>query len=127
MIQIHISQQQSNQLIITSVQSTDAGRYICVCQTPDGQQYESEYELTVETPPVRNEVKPPQIEYAEVGSGVVLHCNPDRFTSRYHWSRQQGHFAPGTDISSVSFTFNEHFEISSFHVSIHLKILHFAS
>lgn len=95
-------QQQGNQLVITNAQNNDAGRYICVCQTPTGQEYESEYLLNIEVPPVRNEVKPAQVEYAEVGTSVVLHCNPDRYTTKYHWSRQQGHFSPGSDIGSVS-------------------------
>lgn len=94
-------QQQGIQLIITNAQQSDAGRYICVCRTNDGKEYESEYELNVETPPARNEVKPPQIEHAEVGSNVVLNCNPGRYVNRYHWSRQQGHFTSGTDISNV--------------------------
>lgn len=89
-------------MVITKAQIGDAGRYICVCETYDGHQYESDYELSIEIPPARNEIKPPQVEYADAGSNVVLHCNPDRFTTKYHWSRQQGHFAPGTDISSVS-------------------------
>lgn len=95
-------QQQGNQLIITNAQNFDAGRYICVCQTPNGEQYESEYVLTVENPPVKNEVRPAQIEYAEVGTNAVLRCNPDRYTTKYHWSRQQGHFAPEAEISNVS-------------------------
>lgn len=95
-------QQQGNQLYITDAQSGDAGRYICVCQTPNGEQFESEYVLTVENPPVKNEVRPAKIEYAEFGADTVLQCNPDRYTSKYHWSRQQGHFAPRADISSVS-------------------------
>lgn len=97
-------QQQGIQLIITNAQSSDAGRYICVCVAEDGQEFESEYELNVETPPARNEIKPPQIEHAEAGSTVVLNCNPGQYANRYHWSRQQGHFAAGTDISSVSFS-----------------------
>lgn len=94
--------QQGNQLIITNAQSTDAGRYICECTTVDGQAFESEYELNVEIPPARNEIKPAQIEHAEAGSNVVLNCNPGRFANKYHWSRQQGHFAAGTDITSVN-------------------------
>lgn len=89
-------------MIITQAQSSDAGRYICVCTTPDGNEFESEYELNVETPPARSEIKPPQIEHAEAGSNVVLNCNPGQFANKYHWSRQQGHFAPGLDITSVS-------------------------
>lgn len=54
-------QQQGIQLIITNAKESDAGRYICVCRTGDGQESESEYELNVETPPARNEVKPPQV------------------------------------------------------------------
>lgn len=90
-------------MYITYAQSADAGRYICVCQTPNGEQFESEYVLTVENPPVKNEVRPAKIEYAEFGSDAVLQCNPDRYTTKYHWSRQQGHFAPHADISNVSF------------------------
>lgn len=90
-------------MIITNAQSNDAGRYICVCRTDDGQEFESEYELNVELPPARSEIKPPQIEHAEAGSNVVLNCNPGQFANRYHWSRQQGHFAAGTEIASVSF------------------------
>lgn len=96
-------QQQGIQLIITNTQQTDAGKYICVCQTSDGQEFESEYELNVEMPPARNEIKPSQIEHAEAGTSVVLNCNPGRYANRYHWSRQQGHFAAETDISNVSF------------------------
>lgn len=96
-------QQYGNQLVISNAQSNDAGKYICVCYTPDGQSFESEYELNVEIPPARNEIKPPQIEHAEAGSNVVLNCNSGRFANKHHWSRQQGHFAPGTDITSVCF------------------------
>ncbi|XP_055304959.1 basement membrane-specific heparan sulfate proteoglycan core protein isoform X6 [Sitodiplosis mosellana] len=92
--------QQGIQLVISNAQSADAGRYICVCTTRDGQVFESEYELNVEVPPARNEIKPPQIEHAEAGSNVVLNCNPGRFANKYHWSRQQGHFAAGLDITS---------------------------
>lgn len=99
-------QQQGIQLVITNAQQSDAGRYICVCRTNDGQEFESEYELNVEIPPARNEIKPPQIEHAEAGSNVVLNCNPGRYANRYHWSRQQGHFAASTDISNVSLTFS---------------------
>ncbi|XP_031635070.1 basement membrane-specific heparan sulfate proteoglycan core protein isoform X6 [Contarinia nasturtii] len=88
------------QLIISNAQSADAGRYICVCKTSNGQLFESEYELNVEIPPARNEIKPAQIEHAEAGSNIVLNCNPGRFANKYHWSRQQGHFAAGTDITS---------------------------
>lgn len=94
-------QQQGIQLIITNAQDSDAGKYICVCRTRDGQEFESEYDLTVETPPARNEIKPSQTEHAEVGSTVVLNCNPGQFANKYHWSRQNGHFEPSTDISSV--------------------------
>lgn len=100
-----IFQQQGIQLIITNAQSHDAGRYICVCRTANGQEYESEYELHVELPPARNEIKPSQIEHAEAGQTVVLTCNPGRFANKFHWSRQQGHFSAGTDISSVSYFF----------------------
>lgn len=93
-------------MIITNAQSTDAGRYICVCQTENGQQFESEYELNVEIPPARNEIKPPQIEHAEAGSTVVLNCNPGQYANRYHWSRQQGHFSAGTEISNVNTQIN---------------------
>lgn len=96
-------QQYENKLIISNVQSSDAGRYICVCKTVDGKEFESEYELNVEIPPARNEIKPEQIEHAEAGTNIVLNCNSGRFANKYHWSRQQGHFAPGTDITSVSF------------------------
>lgn len=96
-------QQQGIQLIITNAKQSDAGRYICVCQTSDGQEFESEYELNVEIPPARNEIKPPQVEHAEAGSNVVLNCDSDRYANRYHWSRQQGYFAAGTEISNVSF------------------------
>lgn len=54
-------QQQGIQLIITNAQESEAGRYICVCRTSDGQEFESEYELNVEIPPARNEIKPPQV------------------------------------------------------------------
>lgn len=88
-------------MVITNAQLNDAGLYICICHTADGKQSQSEYDLSVEVPPPRNEVKPPQIEHAEAGKNVVLNCNPERYANRYHWSRQQGHFAPGQDISSV--------------------------
>lgn len=58
--------------------------------------------LTVESPPIKNEVRPAKLEYAEIGTNAVLHCNPERYTTKYHWSRQQGHFTPDADISSVS-------------------------
>lgn len=58
---ILVLQQHGIQLIITNAQESDAGRYICVCRTNDGQEFESEYELNVESPPARNEVKPPQV------------------------------------------------------------------
>lgn len=94
-------------MVISNAQASDAGRYICVCTTRDGQVFESEYELNVEIPPARNEIKPPQIEHAEAGSNVVLNCNPGRFANKYHWSRQQGHFAAGLDITSVNNEFKK--------------------
>lgn len=84
------------------MQHFDSGKYICVCYTNDGQQFESEYQLNVEDEPARNEIRPSRIEHAEAGSTVVLHCNPERYATRFHWSRQHGHFAPGQDIYSVS-------------------------
>lgn len=95
-------QQQGIQLVIRNAQNSDAGQYICVCTTEDGQEYESVYELSVEIPPARSEMQPAQIEHAEAGASVVLNCNPSQYANRYHWSRQQGHFAPETEISSVS-------------------------
>lgn len=96
-----ISQQAGNQLYISNVQPADSGRYVCVCYTYDGQQYESEYILNVEDEPARAEIKPPRIEHAEAGSTVVLHCNPERYANRYQWNRQHGQFAPGQITNSV--------------------------
>lgn len=96
-------QQQGNQLVISNVQSHDAGRYTCICHTENGQQFLSEYELTVEEEPLKNEVLPPKVEYAEVGSTTTLKCNTDRHPIRYHWSRQHGQFSAGQDINGVRF------------------------
>lgn len=89
-------------MYISNVQHQDAGRYICICHTNDGQQFESEYLLTIEDEPARQEIKPARIEHADAGSFVVLQCQPDHYSNRFHWTRQHGHFAPGQDISSVS-------------------------
>lgn len=88
--------------MISNVQLHDAGRYICVCHTDDGQNFLSEYELNVEEEPVKNEIRPANVEHAEVGSNITLKCNSDRHPRRYHWSRQHGQFSPGQDIASVS-------------------------
>lgn len=89
-------------MIISNAQRQDSGRYTCKCVTDAGQQYMSEYELNIEDEPARNEVRPPKVEYAEVGSAVVLRCNADRNANHYHWSRQHGKFAPGQNVTGVS-------------------------
>lgn len=89
-------------MIISHVQSHDAGRYTCICNTDDGQPFVSEYELNVEEEQAKNEIKPTKVEYAEVGSSITLKCNTDRYPIRYHWSRQHGQFSAGQDIASVS-------------------------
>lgn len=97
-----ILQQQGNRLVISNVRTQDAGKYTCICHTEDGNQFISEYELNIEERPLKNEVLPAKVEYAEVGSTTTLKCNTNRHPIRYHWSRQHGPFSPGQDINEVS-------------------------
>lgn len=66
--------------------------------------YATEYELNVEEqPPAKNEIRPPKVEHADVGSTVVLRCNSQKYPARFQWTRQHGHFASGQITTNVIF------------------------
>lgn len=93
--------QVNNRLIIDNVQVQNQGKYICKCET-DGHIYEQEYELNVENED-NIELLKPKVEYADVGSNVVLKCQSDRGQSaRYQWSRPNGKLPEGQDYNYVS-------------------------
>lgn len=82
-------QQIDNRLIISNAQVRDSGHYICRCISSDGDNYESTYELEIEDNEIDEQVKP-KVEYADVGSNVVLRCNSDFTPARYQWSKKEG-------------------------------------
>ena len=101
--------QNGNRLSITNVKSDDAGTYTCLCRTDDGQEYMSDYELNIEATPPGKQTRPPKVEYADVGSTVILKCNSDRYPSTFLWSRQHGTFNPDISITKVGIQINTKF------------------
>lgn len=93
--------QDDNRLIIENVQLQNQGKYVCKCES-DGQVYQQEYELNVENEN-NIELLKPKVEYADVGSNVVLKCNSDRgHATRYQWTRPNGKLPEGQDYTYVS-------------------------
>lgn len=93
--------QDNSRLIIENVQLQNQGTYVCKCEN-DGQVYQQEYELNVESDN-NVELLKPKVEYADVGSNVVLKCNSDRgYSTRYQWTRPIGQLPEGQDYTYVS-------------------------
>lgn len=86
---------------MNEVTINNAGRYICKCES-EGHIYTSEYELHIDNTEVKTPLKP-KVEYADVGSNVILKCDAHGHNARYIWSRPTGTLQQShNELTSVS-------------------------
>ncbi|XP_020802671.1 basement membrane-specific heparan sulfate proteoglycan core protein isoform X7 [Drosophila serrata] len=91
--------QAGNRLVISHVDPSDAGNYVCKCRTDQGDLYTTSYVLEVEDQP--HELKSSKIVHAKVGGNAQLHCGADESRQpTYRWWRQYGQLQAGRSLAN---------------------------
>ncbi|XP_070144253.1 basement membrane-specific heparan sulfate proteoglycan core protein isoform X4 [Drosophila kikkawai] len=91
--------QAGNRLVISHVDPTDAGNYVCKCRTDQGDLYTTSYVLEVEDQP--HELKSSKIVHAKVGGNAQLQCGADESRQpTYRWWRQYGQLQAGRSLAN---------------------------
>ncbi|KAH8235981.1 hypothetical protein KR032_011790, partial [Drosophila birchii] len=91
--------QAGNRLVISHVDPTDAGNYVCKCRTDQGDLYTTSYVLEVEDQP--HELKSSKIVHAKVGGNAQLQCGADESRQPTHrWWRQYGQLQAGRSLTN---------------------------